>query len=74
MMMRKRGALLAEKQARDAKVRELTKIRDDAREHAKSSGKSWDNEQRALSLAERGVVFTNKTIARLEKELGLQQS
>jgi hypothetical protein len=74
MMMRQHGALLAEKHGRDIRIRELTKVRDDAREHAAVSGKSWDNERRALDLAESRLAIINKAITRLEKELGNAQS
>ena len=74
MLIRQRRKLLVEKKATDARVRELTRVRDDARVKSAVSGKGWDKERMALGLAERGLISINKTVMRIEKELWHIQS
>jgi hypothetical protein len=73
MLMRQHRKLLAEKQSKDVRVRELTKARDEAKRNAAVSGKSWDRERRALRAAESGVVSMKQAIVEIEKELGSPQ-
>ena len=74
MLIRQRRKLLVEKKATDARVRELTRVRDDARVKSAVSGKGWDKERMALGIAESGLIYVTKTIARIERELGYPQS
>ena len=74
MLMRQHKNLLAEKQVKDARVKELTSVKNDARGNAIASGKKWDKEQRDLGTAESRLVFINRAITRIEKELSHQQS
>lgn len=74
MLMRQHRRLSAEKQAKDARVRELTRVRDNARENATTSGKGWDKEQRALDKAERGPIFINQKIMEIKRKLGSPQN
>ena len=73
ILIRHRRKLLAEKRVADIQVRELTGARDRAREDATASDKSIERGQNALDAAESGLVFINKRLSDIGKELGHPQ-
>ena len=73
MLMKRHRKLLIEKRTRDTNVKELTRARDGAREKTLISGKSDDRAQRALGIAESGLIAINRKMQTIEKELGYPQ-
>jgi hypothetical protein len=69
ILIRHRRKLLSERRVAEIKVRELTRMRDDAA----AADKSNDRDLKSLDRAASGLVFINSRILKIEKALGHPQ-